>query len=197
MKLVLATNNQGKVREFQVLLAGLPLELLTLADFPNLPEVLEDGTTFRENAAKKARETASATGLLALADDSGLEVDYLAGEPGVYSARYAGPQRSDEDNNARLLKELSQVPTEERTARFRCVIAISTPEGKVDYAEGSCEGIIGYAAKGEDGFGYDPLFLVPEYGATFAELGLEVKNRISHRGKALKAAADLLRNYCR
>lgn len=197
MKIVLATNNQGKVREFHVLLAGLPLEILTLADFPHLPEVVEDGTTFSENATKKARETASATGLLALADDSGLEVDYLAGAPGVYSARYAGPQKSDKDNNARLLKDLSEVPTENRTARFRCVIAIATPEGKVELAEGSCEGRIGFTARGEGGFGYDPLFVVPEYGATFAELGLEVKNRISHRGKALKAAADLLRNYCR
>lgn len=196
MKIVLATNNKGKVREFEVLLAGLPLEILTLADFPHLPEVVEDGTTFSENAAKKARETASATGLLALADDSGLEVDYLAGAPGVYSARYAGPQKSDGDNNARLLSDLAQVPAEKRTARFRCVIAIATPEGRVELAEGSCEGRIGFEPKGEGGFGYDPLFLVPEYGATFAELDLDIKNKISHRGKALKVAADLLRKYC-
>ncbi|HEX3032815.1 MAG TPA: XTP/dITP diphosphatase [Bacillota bacterium] len=193
MKIVLATNNQGKVKEFAALMGDLSLEILTLADFPNLPEVVEDGTTFRENAVKKARETAAATGLLALADDSGLEVDYLKGAPGVYSARYAGPQKSDADNNARLLRELEGVPAAERTARFRCVIAVSSPEGRVEVTDGSCDGQIGFEPRGTGGFGYDPLFLVPEYRATFAELDLDIKNRISHRGRALRAAADLLR----
>ena len=191
MQLVLATNNEGKVRELKELLGDI--EVLSLADFPELPEVVEDGSTFEENAAKKARLIAEQTNLVALADDSGLEVDYLGGQPGIYSARFAGEEKDDEKNNNKLLKLLLDVPESGRTARFRCVIAIATPGGKVYTTEGSCEGIIGFAPTGQDGFGYDPLFYVPEYNKTFAELDLDQKNIISHRGKALNKARDIMK----
>lgn len=191
-KIVLATQNQGKVRELKRLLEDMPAELLSLTDFPELAEVVEDGLTFAENAIKKAREISSATGLVAMADDSGLEVDFLGGAPGVHSARFAGPQKSDADNNRKLLTMLNNVPQEQRTARFRCVIAVAVPGGEVETAEGTCSGIIGFEPKGSDGFGYDPLFYVPEFDRTFAELGLDIKNKISHRGKALVKARDIL-----
>lgn len=191
-KLVIASRNRGKIAEYGEMLRDLPVEILSLADFPDLPEVRETGRTFRENALIKARAAAAATGLIALADDSGLEVDCLNGAPGVYSSRYAGPEQDDEANNRKLLAALEGVPMARRGARFRCVIAVVTPEGREFLSEGVCEGKISFAPRGSAGFGYDPLFLIPSLGKTFAELGPEVKNRISHRAQALRAARDLL-----
>lgn len=192
VKIVLATKNAGKVRELQAILADLPLEVLSLADFPHLPEVVEDGQTFTENAVKKAKTVCEATGLTAVADDSGLEVDYLEGAPGIYSARFAGPGRSDLDNNVKLLGLLHDLPLEKRTARFRCVIAVATPRGELYTAEGACEGLVGYDMRGDKGFGYDPLFYLPQYDKTFAELDLDLKNTISHRGRALAQVKGIL-----
>lgn len=192
MKLVLATHNRGKVRELRELLSGTGMEVVSLAAYPGVQEVKEDGTTFEENAIKKAREVAQAVGEIALADDSGLEVDYLDGAPGVYSARFAGEQHDDAANNRKLLQLMSGVPPEKRTARFRCVVAIATPGGKTETAEGTCEGLITTEPRGSGGFGYDPLFLVPAYSKTFAELDAAEKNLISHRGRALRNAVHLL-----
>ncbi|SHE88028.1 XTP/dITP diphosphohydrolase [Desulfofundulus australicus DSM 11792] len=192
MKLVLATRNPGKVRELSQLLSPLGYEVLSLEHFPGVPEVVEDGATFRDNAVKKATAVARHTGQLALADDSGLEVDYLGGAPGVRSARFAGEGHDDRANNEKLLRLLAGVPPEKRTARFRCVVAVATPEGKVLTTEGTCEGIIAEEPRGEGGFGYDPLFYVPSCGKTFAELEPEVKNRISHRGRALALMREIL-----
>lgn len=192
MKLVLATGNQGKVREIKAILGDSDIEVYSLKDFPEIGEIVEDGLTFAENAVKKAQAVSAATKMLALADDSGLEVDYLNGAPGIYSARFAGEGKSDADNNAKLLSLLQDVPAAKRTARFRCVIAICTPGGQVYTAEGACEGVIGFTPKGDRGFGYDPLFYLPEYDQTFAELDLDLKNRISHRGQALANAKTVL-----
>lgn len=187
-RLVLATRNAGKVRELQRLLQGTDVEVLSLAEFPGAPEVKETGRTFAENALLKARSAATYTGLVALADDSGLEVDALGGRPGVYSARFAGPLASDEDNNRKLLALMQGVEGAARTARFHSAVAIASPDGRDRVVEGSCEGVLLDAPRGRDGFGYDPLFLVPELGMTFAELPMEEKNRISHRGQALRKA---------
>ncbi|MDK2889350.1 MAG: XTP/dITP diphosphohydrolase [Thermoanaerobacter sp.] len=192
MKLVLATRNPGKVRELSQLLSPLGYEVLSLEHFPGVPEVVENGATFRDNAVKKATAVARHTGQLALADDSGLEVDYLGGAPGVHSARFAGEGHDDRANNEKLLRLLAGVPPEKRTARFRCVVAVATPEGKVFTTEGTCEGVIAEEPRGEGGFGYDPLFYVPSCGKTFAELDPEVKNRISHRGRALALMREIL-----
>ena len=190
--LILATRNAGKVKEIRHIL-GTEIQVRSLADFPNAPEVIEDGDTFEANAAKKALEIARHTNSFALADDSGLEVDALNGAPGVYSARFAGENATDADNNHKLLELLKNIPPEKRTARFRCVIAIATPEGTVHTAAGTCEGQISQTFRGARSFGYDPLFFVPEFNLTFAELPLEDKNRISHRGRALQTALPLLR----
>jgi len=192
VKLLIATHNPGKVREYQELLAGLPLELTYPAQEGLDIEVAETGKSFAENARLKAAAYARASGLLTLADDSGLEVDALGGEPGIRSARYAGSGASDEDRYQLLLAKLRGVPWEERTARFRCVIAVATPEGQVRTAEGDCEGIIAFEPKGEHGFGYDPVFYFPEHGMTMAELPPETKNRISHRARAAQGAREIL-----
>lgn len=191
-RLVVATTNIGKLKEIESILAPLRLEIVPVSAYPGLPEIEEDGATFEENAVKKARLTAEATGEAALADDSGLEVDHLAGAPAVHSARFAGEPKSDAANNAKLLKLLEGVPWEKRTARFRCVVAVATPGGQVLTAEGMCEGYILSEPKGTGGFGYDPLFFVPEFGKTFAELSPKVKNRVSHRGAALEAIKEKL-----
>lgn len=193
MRIVLATRNVGKVRELKAILHDLEVEVLFLKDFPEIGDIVEDGRTFEENAIKKARTAAEAAGCIALADDSGLEVDYLNGAPGVYSARFAGEGKNDLDNNMKLISLLAGVPDEKRTARFRCVIAVAAPWGELHTAEGTCEGRIGHEMKGEKGFGYDPLFFLPEYHQTFAELDPRLKNRISHRGKALAKVKDVLR----
>ncbi|ACV64333.1 non-canonical purine NTP pyrophosphatase, rdgB/HAM1 family [Desulfofarcimen acetoxidans DSM 771] len=192
MRLVLATRNNGKVRELVELLKDYQVEVLSLEQYPDFPEIEEDGDTFEANAIKKAKDTAAYTGLLVLADDSGLEVDCLNGEPGVYSARFAGEPKDDRANNEKLLRLLTDVPREKRGARFRCVAAIAVPGGPVYTAEGVCSGFIITDLRGEEGFGYDPLFYLPEYDKTFAELDLALKNKISHRGRALAEAKVIL-----
>ena len=197
LALVMASRNPGKVRELGEILKDLDLSLLSLTDFPELPEIPEEGATFRENAAAKARETARLTGLPALADDSGLEVEALGGAPGVFSARYAQDRThpaapTDQDNWRKLLQELQGVPWEQRRARFVCEIALALPDGRLFTARGECPGIIAYEPKGSQGFGYDPVFWVPDFGRTMAELGPERKNRISHRARALTALREML-----
>jgi XTP/dITP diphosphohydrolase len=186
MILVLATQNQGKVREIEEALDLPRLEIRSLRDFPDLPEVVEDGQTFLENAFKKARACAQATCRPAMADDSGLEVDFLNGAPGIYSARFSGAEATDEANNRKLLSLLEGVPEEKRTARFVCRMVLYFSEGKWIQTEGFCPGIIARAPRGEHGFGYDPVFYLPEFDKTMAELPLEEKNRISHRARALR-----------
>jgi len=193
----MATRNAGKIREMRQILAGLDLELLGLDDFPGLPETPEEGATFAANAAAKAQEVAKLTGLPALADDSGLEVEALGGRPGVYSARYALDRTAplapgDEDNWRKLLDELKDTPWEKRQARFVCEIALALPDGRLSRARGECAGYIAASPRGTQGFGYDPVFWVEEYGATMAQLGPEVKNRISHRARALAALQEIL-----
>jgi XTP/dITP diphosphohydrolase len=180
--LVLATRNQGKTNEIRKFLEGFPIEIRDLNDFGPIPEAVEDGATFEENAYKKAHFTAKILGLPSLADDSGLEVDALGGAPGVYSARYAGPQATDEENNAKLLANLIGVSN--RTARFRCSLSLAVPSGPALTYEAACEGVIVEQARGSNGFGYDPLFYCPEKGKTFGEMSLDEKSRVSHRGRA-------------
>jgi len=192
MKLLIATRNRGKKREYARLLQGLEVELIALDDLGVTKTIKEDGASYTENALLKARGYAAATGLLTLADDSGLEVDALDGAPGVLTARYAGEGATDEQRYSLLLEQLKDVPHEHRTARFRCVIALAWPDGRVEITEGVCEGRITREPRGEHGFGYDPVFYVPEYGCTMAELPPEIKNRISHRARAAAAALEIL-----
>lgn len=191
-KLLLATRNEAKVREYLGPLRGIPYEIVTLSDAGIDLEVEETGTTLEENASMKAAAYAEAGNLVAFADDSGLEVDVLGGEPGPLSARYAGEGATASDLIDLLLSKLVDVPWEGRTARFRCVVAIATPDGGVDLCQGECPGIITFEPKGEGGFGYDPVFYLPELGKTMAELTLEEKNEVSHRGRAARAARRLL-----
>ncbi len=185
--LVLATTNKGKTREIEALLKGFPLQIKNLDDFGPIPEVIEDGKTFDDNAYKKASFTARILGYPALADDSGLCVQALDNAPGVYSARYAGPAATDQDNVQKLMKELQG--RENRRAAFECVISIAVPTGAALTYEGRCEGVIAQEPAGENGFGYDPLFFFPEFNRTFAQLTLAEKALVSHRGKALKQVA--------
>ncbi len=191
-KLLLATNNQAKVREYRSLLQNLPYELVTLAEQGITTIVSEVGESLEENARLKATVLAVESQLLALADDSGLEVDALGGEPGRLSARYAGENASDKDRVNYLLLRLKDVPWERRSARFRCVIAIAIPDGEVEFCSGECQGFIIFEPRGEQGFGYDPVFYLPELDKTMAELPLEVKNQVSHRGQAARKAYRVL-----
>ena len=184
--LILATRNRGKRREIQALL-GADIHVQSLDDFPNAPDTIEDGDTFEANANKKAREIAEYTGLPALADDSGLVVDALDGAPGIYSARYAGQHATDEDNNRKLIANLRDIPENHRTARFCCAIALAAPDSRVQTAQATWEGRILTSPRGNNGFGYDPLFYVPTHNCTAAELPSQTKNRLSHRGQALRA----------
>ena len=202
VRLLLATRNPGKVREFRALLAGIAgLELLTLDDVAPVPEVIEDGSSFEQNACKKALEIARASGLLVLADDSGLEVDALAGRPGVHSARYAGTGASDADNNQKLVRELEQSGVEPalRSARYRVVLALAEPEGPLAHAphltQGVCEGSIRLEPRGANGFGYDPHFVPAGHERTMAELSPGEKNRISHRAQAAEQMRRFLAGY--
>jgi len=185
--ILIATKNRGKLREVQDILAGLPVVWATLDQIPDLPDAVEDADTFAGNAERKAMHYARLTGLWTLADDSGLEVDALGGAPGVYSARYAGRQGDDAANNKQLIAQLAGVPPEQRTARFRCAVALAGPEGILATACGTFEGLIVDDPRGTNGFGYDPHFFVPELGMTAAQLPPEQKNRISHRAQALAA----------
>ncbi|MHB1127205.1 MAG: XTP/dITP diphosphatase [Bacillota bacterium] len=191
--MVLATRNAGKIKELRTLLKDLPVDALSLTDFPDMGEIAETGATFRENALLKAREAAERTHMISLADDSGLEVDCLGGAPGVYSARFAGEPGDDLQNNRKLLSLLRGVPMEQRTARFRCIIAIVVPGGREIVTEGSCEGMIIDRATGTEGFGYDPVFFLPELGKTMAALTMEEKNRISHRAMGFQQAVVVLK----
>ena len=191
-KLLIATRNPGKFREYRKLLGHLPLELTSLEEEGIELQIGETGMSFRQNAIAKAKGYAEISGLPTLADDSGLEVEALGGEPGVKSARYAGPTASDEELIHFLLTKLGDVPWEKRKARFRCVIALAIPQGETYLTEGHCEGIIAFTPAGKHGFGYDPIFYLPEYGLTMAQLKPEVKNHISHRAVAARRMAELL-----
>lgn len=197
MQLLVATRNRHKLKEIGEILAELNFTLQSSADVPGLAEVVEDAATVRDNAIKKAVETAKFAKRLTLADDTGLEVDALNGEPGVKSARYAGDEATYHENNKKLLANLKGIPAEKRTARFRCVIAIADETGLVDCVEGICNGVIVEDEKGGGGFGYDPLFIADGQIKTFAEISPDVKNRISHRGKALQKAWAVLSRYLR
>ena len=191
-KLLLATSNQAKVGEYRSLLQSLPWELVTPAEQGITTRVSEVGDSLEENARLKATLLAAESQLLALADDSGLEVDALGGEPGRFSARYAGEGASDRDRVSYLLSRLEDVPWQKRSARFRCVIAIATPDGEVEFCSGECRGVITFEPRGEQGFGYDPIFYLPELDKTMAELPLEVKNQVSHRGQAARKVYQVL-----
>jgi XTP/dITP diphosphohydrolase len=198
MKLLVATNNPGKLKEYRHLLRDLPLEVTNLRDEKIDFEPEETGLTFEENAILKASAFARRSRLLTLADDSGLEIDALDGAPGVHSARYGGTRRGEDVQRYELvLRQLVGVPWPERTARFRCVIAIATPEGQVKTAEGVVEGIIAFEARGERGFGYDPIFFIPEFECTMAQLPPETKNRFSHRARAAQAVRPIIRQLVR
>ena len=192
-ELVLATRNRHKREELAVLLGDLGITIRTLDKFPDAPDVVEDGDTCEANAIKKARAIAEFTGLPAVADDTGLEVDALGGRPGVYAARYAGEDATYEDNCRKLLQELIDVPRERRAARFLTVAAIALPSGEIRVAQGTLDGVIAEEASGTLGFGYDPVFLIPELGKTLAQMSADQKNKISHRAKAFTQAKDLLR----
>jgi XTP/dITP diphosphohydrolase len=193
--LLLATTNPHKVDEYQAILSDLPFTLLSLNDIQLDMDVEETGTTFRENAELKARAYAQASGLLSLADDSGLEIDALDGAPGVYSARFAGVDATYEERFDILLTRLRDVPVERRTARFRCVISLAEPSGYLRSVDGTIEGVIADVPRGKNGFGYDPIFLVPALGKTTAEITAEQKNKISHRGRAAQLARELLEHW--
>ena len=198
-EVVIATRNQGKLREIEVILAPLGLKMLSLKDFPELPEIVEDGLTFAENAKKKAREVARKTGRLTIADDSGLAVDALQGRPGVFSSRYAGEKATDQQRYQKLLAEMAGIPEAQRGAAFICSVAVASPGGRIKIVQGECRGRIAFAPRGSHGFGYDPIFYLPEFGKTMAELPPEIKNRISHRARALEklkeVLPELLRNW--
>ena len=183
--IVLATKNTGKIRELAVLLEPFGVEVRSLVEYPQIGDIPETGDTFLENALIKARAVAGLTGLVAVADDSGIEVDALQGRPGVYSARYAGPDCDNHANNELMLKELAGVPDKERTARYRCVMAAAAPTGEVITADGAYEVVVAHGYKGEGGFGYDVIVLDPELGVHVAELDPAVKNQRSHRAKAM------------
>jgi XTP/dITP diphosphohydrolase len=193
--LIVATRNKGKIREIREALKGLGLRIHALSDFPDVPEIEEDGKSFTENALKKARFYSKVFMKLTLADDSGLEVDSLKGMPGIYSARYSGEKASSRKNNQKLLKEMASIPLSKRGARFKCIMAMVSPDGKEAMTEGSCKGRIGMREKGKKGFGYDPLFILPKYGKTMAELSLREKNKISHRGEALRKLKKIVTNF--
>ena len=184
MKIVFASGNLGKVREIREMLSCKKIELVSLKDYPDIPEIVEDGKTFLENALKKARTVSERTGRAVLADDSGLQVDALGGEPGIYSARYAGEGASDDDNINLLLEKLKEVPPEKRTASFCCVLVLYNTDGTYESFESRWPGRIIDDRRGDNGFGYDPVFYVPELNKTAAELPPEIKNRISHRGQS-------------
>ncbi|MFF2529411.1 XTP/dITP diphosphatase [Brevibacillus sp. NPDC058079] len=192
-KVVLATRNQGKVKEFNRLFAEAGWEGISLVEFDGVPEVVEDKDTFEGNALKKAIEISTYLNMPALGDDSGLEVDALEGRPGVYSARFAGEDATDEQNWRKLLKELEEVSTQERTARFRCTLALVIPGEEPIIATGACEGVIAREPKGTNGFGYDPVFHIPSMDKMMAELMPEEKNQISHRARAMQQLLEIIK----
>ena len=191
-KIVFATTNAGKIKEIKEILADFDVEVASMKEMNITADIEENGATFEENSLIKARAVSKLTGLPALADDSGLEVDYLNGEPGIYSARYLGRDTDYDYKNNYIIDKLKEAKGEERSARFVCVISLVLPDGREFVKKGVMEGRIGYEIKGENGFGYDPIFFLPEYGKTSAEISAEEKNKISHRGKALSAMKELI-----
>ncbi len=187
MRIILATHNKGKIREFREAFAELGWEAVPISEIADLPDPEETGATFEENALQKARAYAAAVGEPVLSDDSGIIADALGDRPGIYSARYAGTHGDDEANNRKLIRDLAPYTGEERKGRYVCVVALVWPDGRAVTAEGTCEGIIRDFYAGTGGFGYDPLFFLPQFGKTMAEISLEEKNSISHRGRALRA----------
>jgi XTP/dITP diphosphohydrolase len=195
MKIVTATKNKGKVSEilnkFRALnISGI--ELLSLSEFPDMPDIIEDGSTFNENSLIKAKAVSSFTGFISIADDSGLSVDSLDGRPGVHSARY-GDSIDDKSRNTLLLEEMKNIPLEKRNARFVCIITLFFPDNRSYSFKGECHGVINFSPSGKNGFGYDPVFFLPDYNKTMAELSIEEKNKISHRGKAIESLAEFLK----
>lgn len=191
--IIIASGNKGKLKEFRELMADLPVEVKSLSDYPEIGEIEENGKSFAENAFIKAKAVHDATGCLAIADDSGLEVDALGGAPGIYSARYAGEEKNDAANNAKLLQALSDISEDNRGAQFHCAICAVTADGKRFDAEGIVRGQILRAERGDGGFGYDPLFYIPALGKTTAELSMDEKNAISHRGQAVRQMVQTLK----
>jgi len=191
-ELVIATTNKGKLREIRELLADFDVKITSLADYPQAPVVEEDGKTFAQNALKKAATIALYTGKLTVGEDSGLEVKALGNRPGIYSARFSGEGATDRKNNLKLLRSLKGVPLKKRTARYRCFAALVDGKRIIDLVNGSCSGLIGFRSKGKNGFGYDPLFLLPQYGQTFGQLDSSIKAKISHRAKAFKKLKKVL-----
>lgn len=192
MQIVLATSNRDKIKEMKHLLDDLPITILSRDDFLEWPEVDENGSSLLENAIIKAKAIAEFTSLPALADDSGLEVDALGGAPGIFSARYAGENCSYHDNNVKMLRELSALPDEKRTARFRCVIAVCWEDGRIESVDGLAEGLISHEIDGNEGFGYDPIFFYPPENKRFSQMTIDEKNLVSHRGKALQEVRTLI-----
>lgn len=193
-KFIAATKNKGKIREISEILENFPCQVLSMESVGINIDIDETGSTFEENALIKAREICGITGEIVMADDSGLEVDFLDGAPGIYSARFAGENASDEEKNTKLLNLLKDVPFEKRTARFVCVIAVVFPGGDSFTVKGTCEGYIAFEPRGTNGFGYDPIFYVPQYQMTTAQMASELKHEISHRGKALRLMVDELQS---
>ncbi len=196
MKIVTATKNKGKISEIIKKFRDLNIsgiELLSLSEFPDMPDIIEDGSTFSENSLIKAKAVSAFTGLISIADDSGLSVDALDGRPGVLSARYGGNGIDDKSRNILLLEEMKDIPIEKRNAKFVCVITLFFPDSRSYSVSGECNGIINFSPSGNNGFGYDPVFFLPEFNRTMAELSIEEKNKISHRGKAIDSLAELLK----
>jgi len=195
MELVVATRNKKKLKEIQHMLKGLGLELSSLADYKNLPRIIEDGSTFKDNAIKKAIAIAKYLNKLTIGEDSGLEVEALSGHPGVYSSRYSGKGATDKKNNRKLIEELEGLALYRRRARYVCAVALANGDGLIGVVQGTCSGLITDKERGRAGFGYDPLFLIPKFKKTFGELGLDIKHKMSHRFRAFKELRKLLANY--
>ncbi len=195
MELIVATKNKKKLEEIKEILKIPNLKILSLVDYPQAPRIIENGKTFRENSIKKAIKIAKFTGKLTLGEDSGLCVDALGGKPGVYSSRFGGKDKSDRKNNLKLLKLLMGLPVNKRKAHYCCAVALADKNGLVGVAEGECSGFIGFTEKGNFGFGYDPLFVIPKYKKTFAQLGARIKHKMSHRFRALQKAKAILSTY--
>lgn len=195
LELVVATKNKKKLKEIKEILKDLDLEITSLSDYSNIPRIIENGTTFKDNAVKKAVKIARFTKKLTLGEDSGLCVEALDGRPGVYSSRFSGKDKSDLKNNLKVLKALKGMPLNKRKAGYTCAVALADEHGLVAVREGKCRGIIGFEQKGNFGFGYDPLFIIPEYKKTFAQLGPRIKHKISHRYRALEKAKQVIRKY--
>ncbi|MFA4990176.1 MAG: RdgB/HAM1 family non-canonical purine NTP pyrophosphatase [Candidatus Omnitrophota bacterium] len=195
MELIVATRNRKKLKEIKTLLKGTGLRISSLADYAKTPKIIENGKTFRENAVKKAVKISRFTGKLTLGEDSGLCVDALDGAPGVYSSRFSGKNKSDSQNNLKLLRLLKGLPLSKRKAHYSCAVALADSKGLFGVVEGRCAGLIGFALKGRQGFGYDPLFVIPKYKKTFAQLGEKIKHRMSHRYRALEKAGKIIKKY--